>query len=238
MSKTKRDLEIEIKELQLALADMRESAEHDIRRYKRALAQAKIDLEPMTAGLRPYRAVYATQQSQEAIERANAEWLRNVTEPEYDGDWQRINTYIKSSQGLNWTWESDYTKNGQFSWCGAFVAFCYGLSVLSSIRQKIFPSCYRMYQNWINTSRCRDGEKPLPGDIVTVFTSSDQSPVQGNHIVLCVSAPDELGDFQTIEGNAHGEGPEGRIEGVIKRTRNMSNVAHIYRLLSEDYQEV
>ena len=42
-------------------------------------------------------------------------------------------------------------------------------------------------------------------------------------------------DFHTLEGNAHGEGPEGRIEGVIKRTRNMSTVAHIYRLLSEDY---
>jgi hypothetical protein len=53
--------------------------------------------------------------------------------------------------------------------------------------------------------------------------------------VLVVSSPDEHGDFHTLEGNAHGEGPEGRIEGVIKRTRNMSTVAHIYRLLSEDY---
>lgn len=89
---------------------------------------------------------------------------------------------------------------------------------------------------WGQTSRCRDGESPLPGDIVTVYTSDDRSPAYGNHIVLVASLPDESGEFDTIEGNAHGEGPEGRIEGVIKRTRNMSSVAHIYRLLTEDYE--
>lgn len=235
MAKTKRDLEIEVKELQLALADIKESTQHEIRRYKRALAQAQIDLSAPEADTRPDRAVYACPQSEEAMKRAEAEWQRNVTEPEYGGEWQRIDAYIRSSQGLNWSWESPYTRNGQFSWCGAFAAFCYGESVLPSIRKKIFASCYRMWSNWGSTSRCRDGEQPLPGDIVTVFTSDEQTPVQGNHIVLVVNSPDEHGDFHTIEGNAHGEGPDGRIEGVIKRTRNMSTVAHIYRLLSEDY---
>jgi hypothetical protein len=92
-----------------------------------------------------------------------------------------------------------------------------------------------MFANWGSTSRCRDGEQPLPGDIVTVYTSDERSPAQGNHIVLVLSPPDEHGDFHTLEGNAHGMGPNGRIEGVIGRTRNMSTVAHIYRLLSEDY---
>jgi hypothetical protein len=236
MAKTKRDLEIEVKELTLALADIKESTEHEIRRYKRALAQAQIDLTVDEVDTRPARAVYACPQSEEAVKRASAEWGRNVTEPEYEGDWQRINTYIKGSEGLGWSWEDDYTHNGQFSWCGAFAAFAYGQSVLPSIRKKIFPSCYRMWANWGASSRCRDGENPLPGDIVTVYTSSDKSPSYGNHIVLCVSAIDGEGYFHTIEGNAHGEGPEGRIEGVIKRTRHMSNVAHIYRLLSEDYE--
>lgn len=235
MAKTKRDLEIEVKELQLALADIKESTEHEIRRYQRALAQANIDLSAPEADTRPDRAVYACPQSEQAMKRAEAEWQRNVTEPSYGGDWQRIDTYIRSSQGLGWSWESSYERNGQFSWCGAFAAYAYGESVLPSIRKKIFPSCYRMWANWGSTSRCRDGEQPLPGDIVTVCTSDEQTPVQGNHIVLVVSSPDEHGDFHTLEGNAHGEGPEGRIEGVIKRTRNMSTVAHIYRLLSEDY---
>ena len=168
------------------------------------------------------------------MKRAEAEWKRNVTEPSYGGDWQRIDTYIRSSQGLGWSWESPYEHNGQFSWCGAFAAFAYQ-SVLPKIRQKIFPSCYRMWANWGSTSRCRDGEQPLPGDIVTVYTSDERSPAQGNHIVLVLSPPDEHGDFHTLEGNAHGMGPNGRIEGVIGRTRNMSTVAHIYRLLSEDY---
>ena len=236
MARTKRDLEIEIKELKLALADLKESSEHEIRRYMRALAQASLDLSVDEHVTRPDRAVYATPQSEQALKRAEAEWQRNVTEPEYGGDWQRINSYIKSSEGIAWTWESDYTRNGQFSWCGAFAAFAYGESVLLNIRKKIFPSCYRMWTNWGHTSRCRDGEHPLPGDIVTVYTSSDLSPAYGNHIVLVASSPDESGEFETIEGNAHGEGPEGRIEGVIKRTRNMQSVAHIYRLLTEDYE--
>lgn len=225
MAKTKRDLEHEITEL-----------EHEMRRFRRALAQAHLDLDCKQVDTRPTRAVYACPQSVEAIERAEAEWSRNVTEPEYGGDSQRINTYIQSSQGLGWSWEADYTRNGQFSWCGAFAAYCYGLSVLPSVRQKIFPSCYRMWSNWGSTSRCRDGESPLPGDLITVYTSADRSPAYGNHIVLCVSSPDESGEFHTIEGNAFGNGPEGRIEGVIKRTRNMSDVAHIYRLLTEDYE--
>ena len=236
MAKTKRDLELEIKELKLALADLKESSEHEIRRYMRALAQASLDLPAIEHVTRPPRAVYATPQSDQALKRAEAEWQRNVTEPEYGGDWQRINTYIKSMQGIDWDWEDDYTRNGQFSWCGAFAAFAYGESVRLTIRKKIFPSCYRMYTNWGQTSRCRDGESPLPGDIVTVYTSDDRSPAYGNHIVLVASLPDESGEFDTIEGNAHGEGPEGRIEGVIKRTRNMSSVAHIYRLLTEDYE--
>ncbi len=231
MAKTKRDLEIEIKELTLALADIKESTEHEIRRYKRALAQAQIDLTVDEVDTRPARAVYACPQSEQAMKRAEAEWQRNVTEPSYGGDWQRIDTYIRSSQGLGWSWESPYERNGQFSWCGAFAAYAYGESVLPKIRQKIFPSCYRMWANWGSTSRCRDGEQPLPGDIVTAFTSDDKSPAYGNHIVLCVSAIDGEGYFHTIEGNAHGEGPEGRIEGVIKRTRHMSNVDNILALI-------
>jgi hypothetical protein len=236
-SKTKRELEALNKELKLMLADLKESHEHELRRLHRAIAQMGLDLKALEVERRPERKVYASPQSRQALERAQAEWELNVTEPSYGGDWQRINTYIKSSDGIGWSWEADYTANGQFSWCGAFVAFAYGRSVLFNIRQKIFPSCYRMWSSWGKTSRCRDGETPQPGDIVTVYTSEDRSPVQGNHIVLVASTPDDLGLFDTIEGNAHGEGPEGRIEGVIKRQRSMDSVAHIYRLLSEDFED-
>jgi hypothetical protein len=182
--------------------------------------------------------VYPSPQGLKAIERAEAEWEANVTEPEYKGAWQRINTYIKSREALGWTWQEDYTKNGQFAWCGAFVAFAYGDQLTFPIRQKILPSCLRLWNAWGKTARCRDGEAPQPGDIVVIFNNiNDKSDVQGNHITLCVEAPNDLGLFSTIEGNARGEGPKGRIEGVIKRQRDVNSIAHIYRLLPEDFEE-
>ena len=76
------------------------------------------------------------------------------------------------------------------------------------------------------------------GDIVTVWTSSDQSVRQGNHIVIALSVPDSAGVFETIEGNAKGAGPDSDWrEGVSRRTREIKNVAHIYRLLEEDFNE-
>ena len=78
MAKTKRDLELEIKELKLALADLKESSEHEIRRYMRALAQASLDLPAIEHVTRPPRAVYATPQSDQALKRAEAEWKRSV----------------------------------------------------------------------------------------------------------------------------------------------------------------
>jgi hypothetical protein len=49
--------------------------------------------------------------------------------------------------------------------------------------------------------------------------------------------PDLDGNFETIEGNAKGLGPHSDIEGVIRRQRNVKDIAHIYRPASEDYDE-
>jgi hypothetical protein len=173
-----------------------------------------------------------------AIKRSEAEWDKNVTEPEGGGDWKQINLYIKSLDGLGWTWEDDYVKNGQFAWCGAFASFAYGDNVRLSVRKNTFPSCYRMSRDWTNSSRVQPKDSILPGDIITVYTSDDQSPSYGNHIVIALSQPNDQGDFHTIEGNAHGVGPDQTWrEGVSKRTRNLSSVARVYRLIDEDYNE-
>ena len=75
-------------------------------------------------------------------------------------------------------------------------------------------------------------------DIVTVFTSKDKTPTYGNHIVLPMSLPNADGDFDTIEGNAKGYGPNGEWrEGVSKRTRNIKDVAYTYRLQDGDFDE-
>ena len=73
---------------------------------------------------------------------------------------------------------------------------------------------------------------------MVVFTSKEQTPFYGNHITLARTIPNKDGDFHTIEGNAHGVGPDQNwVEGVVKRTRNLKDVAHVYRLIDEDYDE-
>lgn len=206
----------------------------EIRRLERSINHLKIDLEQTCFDEREFE--YPQHQNAyvyEAIKRALNEFELNVTEPEYGGNYQRITTYINGMDGIKWN-EPEYTKNGQFSWCGAFCAFAYGSNVVFNTRHKIFPSCYRMYENWYNTPR--RVKEILEGDIVVIYTSDKRSPTWGNHITLALSLPDENGDFETVEGNAKGNGPNGdRIEGVIRRTRNLKDVAFIYRLSNEDF---
>ena len=215
---TKADLEFTISEL-----------EHDVRRLSRSLGQAKLDLQELPERSVNFPRPQRSEQSSVAIDRALAEWSSMVEEPD-----QRINTYIRSMEGIGWTWEKEYTRNGQFAWCGAFVAFCY-TAVSFKTRQKVFPSCYRMYSNWSQTSRRIEPRDMLPGDIVVVYSSARAT--WGDHITLCRVAPID-GKFETLEGNAHGtlgDGSHG--EGVIARERSLDEVAFVYRLLAEDFDE-
>jgi hypothetical protein len=213
--------------------------EHENRRYRRAMSQICIDIDKtveINVNVNIDRKVRPNERVLNAIKRSEAEWEKNVTEPEGGGDWRQINLYIKSLDGLGWTWEDDYVKNGQFAWCGAFASFAYGDEVNLNVRKNTFASCYRMSRDWTNSSRVQSKESILPGDIITVYTSEDQSPSYGNHIVIALSQPNDQGDFHTIEGNAHGVGPDQTWrEGVSKRTRNLSSVARVYRLIDEDY---
>lgn len=205
--------------------------EADLRRMDRALNQAQLDLsslpETRTGGLTPHVSDHA----RSAVKRAHEELDRVVHDPS-----SRIDTYIKSTEGIAWTWEEPYTRNGQFAWCGAFAAYCH-TAVKRDIRKKIFPSCYRMFQNWSNTSRKIQNEEVSRGDIVVVYTSKRSR--QGDHITLCVDASTiDQGYITTIEGNAHGElGDGSRGEGVITRTRSLEEFAHVYRLLGVDFDE-
>ena len=204
--------------------------ENEVRRLNRALGQTEIDLAPVQKRLITNARPHRSEHSIEALKRAEAEWQRVVKEPD-----SRIDDYIRSRDGIGWSWEKPYTRNGQFAWCGAFAAFAWS-SVRFNIRQKIFPSCYRLYSRWVNTARHIEADQMLPGDIVVVYTS--KRSVQGDHITLCLTAPDCDGCFETIEGNAFGTAGDGlRAEGVVKNVRSMDQVAHVYRLLSEDFDE-
>jgi|TARA_R100000479_G_scaffold108412_1_gene54441 hypothetical protein len=219
---TKAELEIQITEL-----------EHKIRRLDRSLNQTRLDLEELpTAAYNRFETPHRNDNVVEALERAMAEYEAFVKDPS-----ERISLYIKSSHGIGWSWEADYVKNGQFAWCGAFAAWCH-TRVKFDIRKKIFPSCYRLYANWGQTSRKIDPMKVQPGDIVVVYTS--KRSMQGDHITLCVdnSLLGSEGEITTIEGNAHGTFPDDSYgEGVIKRKRKLIEFAHVYRLLADDFDE-
>jgi hypothetical protein len=210
--------------------------EDDARKLKRSIKHMLLDLTPFNYVDKSLDHTSKPHQNAiDVISRAQNEWAKNVTEPELGGDFERINLYIKSREGAGWTWEKDYTENGQLAWCGFFAAFCYTKAKFN-IRKKIFPSCYRMCNAWSGTTR--KVATILPSDIVVVFTSKDKTPHYGNHITIALSSPNENGDFDTIEGNAKGYGPNDDYrEGVSKRTRNLEDVAHIYRLSHEDYDE-
>jgi hypothetical protein len=210
-----------------------EDLEHRIRRLDRSLNQARLDVEELpTAAYNRFETPHLNDNAREALTRAAAEWEAMVHDPS-----ERVNLYIKSSHGIGWSWEPDYIKNGQFAWCGAFAAWCH-TRVKSNIRKKVFPSCYRLYQAWGQTSRKISPEKVLPGDIVVVYAA--KRSIQGDHITLCYDSS-TLGDegyITTIEGNAHGEFPDGsKGEGVIKRKRKLIEFAHVYRLTADDFDE-
>lgn len=217
---TKAELEIRINAL-----------ENDVRRMNRALGQAHLDLDATVSIGFNHTVPAISEHAREAIKRAQSEWSAVVIDP-----CQRIDTYIRSTQGLGWGWEEPYTRNGQFAWCGAAVAFFY-TELKSQIKKKILPSCYRLYTNWAQTSRRIDPAKLQAGDIVVIYTS--KRSVQGDHITLCVDASTLLdGYIKTIEGNAHGTlGDSSYGEGVITRERTLDEIAHVYRPLAGDFNE-
>lgn len=204
---------------------------HEVRRLNRALNLAEIDLKVDDQEKKVYWPTPAIDpKSREALDRGLNEWRDVVLDPS-----PRINTYIRTQQGINWTWEPVYKNDKDFAWCGAFAAFCWQ-SVKLEIRKSIFPSCYRLFNAWGQSSRKISADQMMPGDIVVVFSTARKS--YGDHITLCMSPPNAEGEFETIEGNAYGELGNGSYgQGVITRTRNLNGVAHVYRFLGSDFNE-
>lgn len=213
------------------IQDKLDNLEQDYRRLERAFNQAQLDINALEIEDHDYNTPAISFHAREAIKRAEVELNRVVVDP-----CDRINAYIRSAEGLGWSWVEPYTKNGEFAWCGAFASFCY-TKVNSNIRKKIFPSCYRLYSNWAKTSRKIPIEDVQAGDIVVIYTA--KRSVQGDHITLCVDASTKKdGYIKTIEGNAKGELGNGEFgEGVVRQERELEKIAHVYRLLGSDFDE-
>lgn len=161
-----------------------------------------------------------------AVERALEEWRQEVTEPRGEVTHGPIlERYI--GEGLEWGWIKGY-RNRAFAWCGAFAAWCWKESVNSATRRRAFASTYRLRKWARDSAREVSFEEARPGDLAIV----GERKAWGDHITLIERREGDL--LHTLEGNAYGETPGGRAEGVIKRTRAREEVRYIYRPLEVD----
>lgn len=171
-----------------------------------------------------------------AIDVAVHEWGRVVREPApgRPREAARIDGYIRGPLGLGWpsaaTGPDDsqaYERNGQFEWCGAFAARCWGAAGLDAeVRRLRFPSTYRL-----GSTEAKHGPPLLrvpldrlqPGDVLVV---TDGRKPWGAHVTLVQSVQAAEGLAYTIEGNARGKLGDGSLgEGVVVRTRPLAHGA-------------
>jgi hypothetical protein len=192
-----------------------------LRRARRELKMAHLNLVPGMFESQAAHEKDLQERRSHVLAAARAEWELGVQEPPSE-TFHRIADYIKGQTGLCWTWEHDYAKDGQFAWCGAFAAFCYGKAGLKlEIRRRHMASCYRL-DRWSRAhNRQYKASAARPGDILVVGPQS--APKYGAHITIVrdiVQNLDGYTEFVTYEGNAKGAGISGQIyEGVITRRR-------------------
>jgi hypothetical protein len=154
---------------------------------------------------------------------------------EFSSEFSRVHKYIDEGLGKAWSKPLYTNSNGastkKFFWCGAFAAYCYKDFIKDSIRNKIFPSTYRMWEQWKDSKRNIKPENARPGDIVVV--GGPKSKVWGTHIVIVKEVTDE--GIQTLEGNGIGMAACGkRKEGVVTRLRPWDTVMFCWRPLKKD----
>jgi len=161
------------------------------------------------------------------VARALEEWRQHIEEPRRRVTAHPIlDRYIKGA--LGWEWIDSY-QNRKFAWCGAFAAHCWMDTTSNMIRQRSFASTYRLREWAKNTPREIDLTRARAGDLVIV----GKRKAWGDHITILERIEGDT--LYTIEGNAFGELADGsRGEGVIRRQRDASEVAFIYRPLEVD----
>ena len=176
----------------------------------------------------------------------------------------QIDGFIRGEQGLHWGWESAYKGDGDFEWCGAFAAHCWGAAGLAERwRSVFFASTYRLDRwaayrpvgRYINPAPSQDQPRrlycqmhdhttaadlaamcvsPLEGDILLIGKSGTG---YGTHICIVESYDPGLGVFATIEGNARGRFPDGtRGQGVVRNERPLEIARRLIRPAPGDLQ--
>lgn len=201
------------------------------------------------------------------VDAALSEWERCIRdiEPGQPDDRDHIERYftdVARADGRTWQWFLDRyngryverTPTGEYQqWCGLFVAYCaqnvgvhlerrksVPITIAPGIAYYVLPGTHRIASaaKW-SDAQVPEPERPnpaeaQPGDIFTVGAGST-----GSHIGIVTHHPDEHGEFLTVEGNARGVLGDFRIgEGVIRRTRHITEVVQLIRLSPDHYIEV
>jgi len=177
-----------------------------------------------------------------ALDRAIAEWSKRIEEPKgVVTSGPILDDYIRGPEGsrarLAKYENRSKTPAYRHQWCGAFVSFCWGLSLDPDIRKYIMRSCSRIRGNYTpatparlrgwGPSRAVPASDIQPGDIMLVGKG------KGSHITLVFAVDGDV--IHSIEGNSTGTGPDGsRYEGVVRHDRARSEAKYVIRLRLED----
>jgi hypothetical protein len=191
-----------------------------------------------------------------AVARAKSLWLNGIIDPptrseRHDRSRRFIDDFIRGPGGLLWGWEAPYVQNGDFEWCGSFVATAWSAVRLGARwRESFFASAYRLdrWGQYLAMERARNPVHPeQPRRYLRLDERSSAAHVSfaegdehadpqpgdillvggegtgfGKHITLVESWDPDTGRFTTLEGNATGAGPSGeRIHGVVRTTRRV-----------------
>jgi hypothetical protein len=188
-----------------------------------------------------------------ALAIANATWQKDIYDPkasDTSADAVRcrkaIDEMIRGTAGLNWYWESAYSGDGAFEWCGAYLASCWpGIKV--SLRQTFYASTYRLdryaryqpvgsdanakpstgpYRQIVNLDETSTRNSltftPRPGDVLLIGRKTGY----GEHICVVESFDAATETFLTYEGNGTGSGPNGEVQqGVVRGRRKLGGPA-------------
>ncbi len=153
-----------------------------------------------------------------------------------------ITRLIAGPDGLGWSWEGDYTGDGDYEWCGAFAASCWAVAGLPlATRRRFWASTYRLHRwghyrsidqrvepprptvgPWRVAGDLRrgilpEGLEPRPGDVLLV---GPRDSSLGSHVTLVERYDPAQEMFLTLEGNARGIGPDGKNrQGVVRAAR-------------------
>lgn len=189
-------------------------------------------------------------------------WARGIqdptrkawSDPAFASDRRFIDQIIRTPLGLDWrrcsTFTAEYRWDGDFEWCGAFAAYCWGQAGLSlDVRRRYWSSTYRLDRYGrhkrafaeavpvVDPPHRRrhlaiDGDAhevdewgPRAGDVLIVHGRS-----YGQHITIVERWDPVACVFETVEGNATGRGPKGeRFQGVVRQTRPLSVCRRLIR---------